>query len=94
MTLPSGPSLDFTAWTLAVVHTLREMLPDMRATRRPKEVTLQYRGDVATLRDDGETFRVLFGSGGGLAIGQHEEQTARVVARTLAAHFDDRYTMG
>ena len=50
------------------------------------------RGDVATLRDDGETFRVLFGSGG-LAIDQLEEQTARVVARTLAAHFDDQFTM-
>lgn len=90
---PPGPDLPFESWTRLLVARLREMLPEVAATRRGKLVTLRYSDATATIEDRHPTWVVHFAANAaGLAIDRFDDFTARTVAKTLAGHFNDRWS--
>ena len=93
-TPPEGPGLTFDRWCRELVSELRGMLPDARATRKGKVLTIRYAAREATVTDGGETRWVKFGYGSGLSISRHDGHTARTAAKTLAGSFDPRWSKG
>lgn len=90
-----GPDLEFDTWSRRLVARLREMIPEVQATRRGKTATLAYRDRTATIIDRHPTWVVHFSANmAGLAIDRFDDFTARTVARSLAGYFDDRWAKG
>ncbi|MDB5069655.1 MAG: hypothetical protein JWM87_766 [Candidatus Eremiobacteraeota bacterium] len=78
--------MTFEAWTHALVAALRAKL-DVRATRRGKTVVLRY-GAAEIIVED-EPAHVVIRIGDRVAFTpERTAETARVIADSLAAHFD------
>jgi hypothetical protein len=94
---PPGRRLNFNVWTRLLTAELRRFLPDVAAssTRGGHRVTWRYRDlEVMATNDRGEFKIMLDPRFGGLSDAErHDEFTAKNFARTLAGHFDPKFSV-
>jgi hypothetical protein len=89
-----GPALPFDAWCRALVERVRELLPDVRASRRRNAtVVLRYADKEVTIVDDRGAFwiRQTGAIGSGIIdADRHDAFTAHTIAKSIAGMLDAR----
>ena len=95
-----GPALPFEAWCHVLVNRLRELLPDLKATRTGSSVTIrrpQSARVVVITQDDG-AFWIGTEDASPMArlvdTDRHDVHTARTFARSIAGGFDANLARG
>lgn len=91
----SESSLPFGRWVDVLVASIREVLPEITATRKRRKVTIRYgkRMRVVTASDEGGKYWVrTYDAGAPVATvcdaDRHDEYTARAFARMIADGYD------
>ena len=86
--------MPFDQWVDVLVTALRELLPEIRASRRGRDVILRYGTSerVVTITDDRGTYWIKTDDVNPMAMlcdsERHDEHTARTFARTIAGGYD------
>lgn len=86
----------FEQWAKVLVGALRELLPEILATRKGGVVTLRHRNSerVVTITEDAGAYWIKTTDAGALvATLQDSEQTAKTFAQTIAGGFDPRLSV-
>jgi hypothetical protein len=94
---PPGPRLEFSAWCQVLTVELRRYLPDVRASmnRRADRATWRYDGQEVTAHNDRGVFLVRIDPRFGALqdAERHDNFTARNFGKTIAGHFDPRFSV-
>jgi hypothetical protein len=92
-----GPALPFDEWTRVLVTRLRELLPDVTAARRSREVTIgrPNAARVVTITERRGAYWIeTVDAGAPMAMlvdsDRHDVHTARTFARSIAGGYDAR----
>jgi hypothetical protein len=88
--LRAGLSLDFTTWAKLLVATISETVPEAKAVRRGRKVTITHGDRIVRVELDRDTIWCLAGDGGpqGFTLAIHEptDVTARNAGRSLSSY--------
>lgn len=93
---PLGRRLDFDAWCRALTVELRRYIPGVAAsTNGCDRVTWRYGGEDVVARNDCGCYRIQLNPrfGGLQDADRHDAFTAANFAKTLAGHFDARFSV-